>query len=42
MTGDTLGVKDFNKISLSPTISQVNAFYTLIQDGHQTCQENDF
>ena len=29
------GVKNFNEIDLSCTVSEINAFYAEIQDGHQ-------
>ena len=35
-------VKNFIEISLSYTVSQINAFYTEIQDGRQKWWENDF
>ena len=37
-----LGEKNFNKITLSCTISEINAFYAEIQDGCQKWQEIDF
>ena len=42
-SADTLGIKTFNKIVLSGTVSEINAFvfYTEIQDGHQKWREND-
>ena len=36
------GVNNFNEITLSRTISEINAFYAEIQDGRQKWQEIDF
>ena len=41
-SADTLGVKNFVEITLSWTISKINAFYADIQDDLQKWQENDF
>ena len=41
-TADTLGVKNFVKIAVSSTVSEINAFYADIQDDHQKWRENDF
>ena len=37
-----LEVKNFDQITVSHTVSQINAFCSEIQDGHQKWQENDF
>ena len=39
---DTLGVKNFNEITLSRTISKIYPFYHEIPDGRQKWQEIDF
>ena len=39
---DTLRVKNFNEITLSRTISEINVFYTETQDGCQKWQEINF
>ena len=39
---DTLRVKNFDKIILSRTVSEINAFYAENQDDHQKWQETDF
>ena len=36
-----LWVKNFVKITLSHTVSEIKAFYTEIQDGCQKWREND-
>ena len=41
-SADTLWVKNFVVITLSRSVSKINAFYTEIQDGRQKWQENDF
>ena len=38
----TLGIKNFVKIALSLSVSQINTFYAEIQDGHQKWQETGF
>ena len=38
----SLGIKNFVKIALSLSVSEINMFYAEIQDGRQKGWENDF
>ena len=41
-SADTRWVKNFNEITLSHTVSEINVFYAENQEGHQKWQETDF
>ena len=41
-SADTLWVKNFVEITLSRSVSEINAFYTEIQDAHQKLREKLF
>ena len=41
-SADTMRIKNFIKIALAHSVSEIKKFYTEIQDGREKWQENDF